>query len=214
MTTSAYKDLNLTEGANEMEIRAAFRRMAKDNHPDSSAKGDVAKFRKACAAYKELMRKALSARKGSKPASTPRGASSASAETLHPDSTPFVFDGRRTAGLDVYLDLALVKPEPGRTLPLVIPTTALEACPRCLGQGRTLSRVADGSSVYRPQVCPKCSGQGSISRPKSLAVSVTPEMAERGKFRLRHAGGYLPKEAKRGDLIVSLRWVDQLPSGH
>jgi hypothetical protein len=39
-------------------------------------------------------------------------------------------------------------------------------------------------------------------------------MARRGKFRLRQAGGYLPKEARRGDLIVTIRWVDRLPSGH
>jgi hypothetical protein len=39
-------------------------------------------------------------------------------------------------------------------------------------------------------------------------------MLERGRFRLRGAGGYLPKEARRGDLIVRLRWVDRLPTGH
>ena len=197
MTTSAYKDLNLREGAGEMEIRAAFRRLAKDNHPYSASNGDVNKFRKACAAYRELMR-SLSNR-------TPR---------LHAASTPYVFEGRRQAGLDVYFDLALVRPAGEGNFTLVLPTDAHEACPLCLGQGRTLSRSFDGSSVYKPRTCPKCSGRGSLSSPKDLMVSVTPEMAEMGKFRLRKAGGYLPKEAKRGDLIVTLRWVDRLPAGH
>jgi DnaJ-class molecular chaperone len=209
MTTRAYKDLNLREGAGEMEIRAAFRRMAKDNHPDSSKSGDVAKFRKACAAYKELMRQVVS--KGAPAAQEAAGPAGAAGR---PDSAPFVFDGRRTAGLDVYFDIALVRPPLGEAISLVLPVESLEACPRCLGQGRTLSRMSGDSSVYRPQSCPKCAGRGSISKPKDLLVSVTPEMAERGKFRLRGAGGYLPKEAKRGDLIVTMRWVDIVPSGH
>jgi DnaJ-class molecular chaperone len=195
MNTRAYKELNIREGAGEMEIRAAFRRMAKDNHPDSRPDGDVAKFRRACAAYKELTRREAAPRI----VRTPR-------------SVPFVFDGRREIGLDVYFELALVRPEGDFTL--VLPVTSLEACPRCLGQGRTLARTAEGSSVYRPTSCPKCSGLGAISRPKELRVQVTPEMAERGRLRLRKAGGYLPKEARRGDLIVTLRWVDRLPTGH
>jgi DnaJ-class molecular chaperone len=202
MTTSAYKDLNLREGAGEMEIRAAFRRMAKENHPDSNQTGDVSRFRKACAAYKELMRRLRAQNE------------TLTLHHLHPASAPFVFEAKRTAGLDVYFDIAMVRPRPDLPFTLVIPSAAHEACPRCLGQGRTLSRVNDGSSVYRPRVCPKCSGRGSISRPKDLAVTVTPEMAERGRFRLRQAGGYLPKEAKRGDLVVNIRWVDDLPTGN
>ena len=199
MTVNAYKDLNLREGDGEMEIRAAFRRMAKDNHPDSSANGDVTKFRRACAAYKALMRDIASQKK---------------AMRLHASSVPYVFDGQRTFGLDMYFDIAMVRPEPGESFTLVLPVSSQEACPRCLGQGQTLSKLGEGSSVYRPTTCPKCSGTGSISDKKELSVAVPPEMAERGKFRLRKAGGYLPKEAKRGDLIVAIRWVDSLPTGH
>ena len=199
MNTSAYKNLNLREGAGELEIRAAFRRAAKDNHPDSRADGDVAKFRRACSAYKTLMRDIDSKRR---------------TLALHASPTPYVFDGQRTVGLDVYYDIALVRPEPGQNFTLVLPTTSFEACPRCLGQGQTLSRLSFGSDAYRPETCPKCAGKGHISHRKDLSAVVTPEMAERGKFRLRRAGGYLPKEARRGDLIVSLRWVDRLPAGH
>lgn len=199
-TTSAYKDLNLPEGASEMEIRAAFRRIAKDNHPDAARLGDVDAFRRACSAYRQLMSALAKDRK-------------IDAGRL-PVSAPYVFDGRRTAGLDVYFDLAMVRPAYGESFNLVLPVASSEACPRCLGQGRTLGRISSESSVYRPRTCPKCGGKGSIERRRDLSVAVTPEMARRGKFRLRQAGGYLPKEAKRGDLIVTIRWVDRLPSGH
>ena len=199
-TTSAYKELNLPEGASEMEIRAAFRRMAKDNHPDVSRLGDVEAFRRACSAYRELMRLLAKDRK-------------IDARRL-PVSTPFVFDGQRNAGLDVYFDIAMVKPAYGESFNLVLPVAASEACPRCLGQGRTLGRISSESSVYRPQSCPKCGGAGSVNHHRNLSVTVTPEMARRGKFRLRQAGGYLPKEARRGDLVVTIRWVDRLPAGH
>lgn len=199
MCVNAYKDLNLREGAGELEIRAAFRRAAKDNHPDSCSTGDVAKFRKACSAYKTLMKEAAVRKRALFTASS---------------SVPYVFDGQRACGLDLYFDIALVRPENGEGFTLSLPTVSQTACPRCFGQGRTLARRSGGSDLYRPTVCPKCAGKGAVSENKVLSVAVTSEMAERGKFRLKGAGGYLPKEARRGDLIVAMRWVDTLPQGH
>jgi hypothetical protein len=35
-------------------------------------------------------------------------------------------------------------------------------------------------------------------------------MVRKGRVRVRNAGGYLPKEGLRGDLIVNLRSVERL----
>jgi DnaJ-class molecular chaperone len=196
MNTSAYHELNLREGASEAEIKAAFRRMAKDYHPDTAqVSGDSDKFRRAYQAYRSLIKKFVSDR----------------AQIAKFSSTPYVFEGQKSAGLDVYYDLALVRPKVNGSFTLVLPTTVYQACPRCLGQGKTLARRRLDSNLYRPQVCPKCQGTGSMGTSVQLKINVTPEMAARGKFRLPKVGKYEPKEAKRGDLIINLRWVDRLP---
>jgi DnaJ-class molecular chaperone len=201
-TTQAYRELNLREGAGEMEIKSAFRRLAKNCHPDGQGSTDVERFRRAYKAYQQLI-KALVGNKSSLESDAPPS----------DPGRPFVFDDRRQVGLDVYFDLAMVRPLDD-SFTIVLPTDAVEACPRCLGQGQTLSRLNPESSVYRPGVCPKCHGTGSIKRRRQISVTVTSEMIARGKFRLRNAGSYLPRQARRGDLIVAFRWVDTLPTGH
>jgi DnaJ-class molecular chaperone len=201
MNSRAYNELNLRQNATETEIRAAFRRLAKEHHPDTSHRGpeDVDKFRKAYRAYRELM--GVMAKRPDAIKATPTS------------PTGFVFEGQRKHGLDVYMDLALVRPE-SPDFEIVLPHASHQACPRCLGRGQTFGRLNPDSSVYRPQTCSKCQGKGSISSQEHLSVKITAEMAQRGKFRLRGAGGYLPGQAKRGDLIISLRFVDRLPTGH
>ncbi|MDR0622492.1 MAG: DnaJ domain-containing protein [Deltaproteobacteria bacterium] len=210
MNVRAYQELNLRQGASESEIKAAFRKLAKTHHPDTGAGGaaNVAKFRSAYQAYSELMGYKVKADGKARQRGPEAQATEAKAAPVSP--TPFRFEGQRKLGLDVYLDIALVRPE-SLGFTIVLPFTAHEACPRCLGQGQTLGRLSPGGDVYRPQSCPKCQGRGSVGRNEFLTVNVTEEMAQRGKFRLRGVGGYLPKQAKRGDLIVSLRWVDSLP---
>jgi DnaJ-class molecular chaperone len=202
MNINAYNELNLNKGATESEIRAAFRKIAKEYHPDTSINGsvDVDKFRNAYRAYRELL--------GTIDQQNVKIVSVAPASP-----TKFVFTGQRNVGLDQYIDIALVKPMSSE-FEIVLPYIAHEACPRCLGQGHTLGRLNPQSDLLRPQTCPKCQGRGSISHKKHLSVKVTADMILKGKFRLRGVGGYLPSQAKRGDLIVNLNFVDRLPSGH
>jgi molecular chaperone DnaJ len=202
MNTRAYNELNIKTGATEAEIKAAFRKLAKEHHPDSglNGSGDVDKFRRAYKAYRELLNGIV---KNTVPIS-PAGYGA----PVSP--TPFIFDAQRRFGLDIYMDLALVKPE-SPFFEIVLPFEAHEACPRCLGRGQTLGRLNPGGDIYRPRTCTKCQGHGSVTHKQHLSVKVTPEMAQRGKFRLRGLGGYQPSQAKRGDLIVTLRWVDRLP---
>jgi hypothetical protein len=36
-------------------------------------------------------------------------------------------------------------------------------------------------------------------------------MLKKGKVRLKNAGGYAPKDARRGDLIITLEFTEKLP---
>ncbi|MDR2388061.1 MAG: DnaJ domain-containing protein [Deltaproteobacteria bacterium] len=201
MNVRAYRELNLKKGATEMEIKAAFRKLAKEHHPDTSQGGpaDVEKFRTAYQAYQALLKE------------TQKKAKIEFSAPVSP--TPFRFESQKKHGLDLYVEIALVRPLSSE-FEIILPFTAHEACPRCLGQGQTLGRLNFESQIYRPQTCPKCQGQGAIGQSKHLTVKVTEPMSQRGKFRLRGAGGYLPSQAKRGDLIVTLRFVDSLPVGN
>lgn len=202
-TSSIYSDLNISEGASINEIKAAFRHMAKAYHPDSAGgeKADVEKFIKAQTAYQKLMKTALAHNRARRAAQGGKKEEALAAN--------WRFNGRRDAGLDVYYSLSILRPAMGGTT-VILPWQAREACPRCLGQGQTLARVASGS-IYRPAACGKCGGRGTVARESKLEVSITPEMVGQSKIRLRKAGLYNAKTAERGDLILNINWVDSLP---
>jgi DnaJ-class molecular chaperone len=194
----SYEELNLRNGATEREIKAAFRQLAKEHHPDSGPKGgNTAKFQKAYQAYRHLLAQARTHNNNS--------------TYQHPSGTPFQFISSRQIGLDTIYDLAVVKKD--GQFSLVIPWTAANACPACLGQGRTLKQLGEGS-VYRPTTCPRCGGSGRVDRDSHLEVLVTQEMIQAGKIRLKGAGAYEPKEARRGDLYINLNFVDRLTKSH
>ncbi|MDR2947358.1 MAG: DnaJ domain-containing protein, partial [Candidatus Adiutrix sp.] len=186
-------------------IKAAFRHLAKAYHPDAAGRDqtDVEKFINAQSAYQKLMKKAVAhnqarrAQAAAKPART----ASASASKV---AANWRFQSRREVGLDVYLSLSVIRPANGECK-VVLPWQVQEACPRCLGQGRTLSHVGTGA-LYRPCTCAKCGGQGVVSRESRLEVNLT-DMVGREKIRLRKAGLYNAKSALRGDLFLEINWV-------
>ncbi len=208
MSLSSYQELNLPEGASLGEIKAAFRQMAKAYHPDAAGRtsDDVEKFIKAQSAYQKLMKKAV-AHNRARRAEEARTAEAG--EKPQPPAANWRFESRREVGLDVHYRLFILRPgaEGGR---VVLPWQAREACPRCLGQGRTLSRVGQ-NALYRPATCGKCGGHGTITRDSQLEVTITPDMVGRDKIRLRKAGLYNAQTAQRGDLILDITWVDRLP---
>jgi len=202
--TNSYKDLNLREGASLNEIKAAFRQMAKTCHPDAVGAGraDVEKFIKAQAAYKKLLQTAAARNRARR-------------KNAAPDSPgqPYRWEERREEGLDVVYRLTVLRPAAGEARRLVLPARAQEACPRCLGQGRTLAKLGD-HGLYRPTLCPKCEGRGALERPVNLAVTIAADQVGRSKIRLREAGLYQASQARRGDLILELIWADRLAAAN
>ena len=192
---SLYKDLNLRHGAPLSEIKAAFRKVAKTCHPDAAGAGraDVEKFIKAQSAYRKLLETATAKNRARRQDS--QGA-----------DQPYFWEGRREDDLDLIYTLKVLRPEAGAGRRLILPAKSREACPRCLGQGRTLAKVGQ-NGIYRDSLCLKCEGRGSIERPVNLAVTISPDQIGQGKFRLRRAGLYHAPSARRGDLILELTWI-------
>ena len=208
---SSYQELNLREGASINEIKAAFRTLAKRHHPDADGRdaADVDKFIKAQTAYQKLMKRALAhnqARraKAAQAAQGDRTTQTAQTAKVAPN---WRFQGRREVGLDVFFSLSILRPDSGGCK-VVLPWQAQEACPRCLGQGQTLSRIGS-NSLYRPCACTKCGGRGVITRDSQLEVDLKPEMIGQEKIRLRKAGLYNAKSALRGDLTLEIQWVSR-----
>ena len=154
MTSNIYRDLNISEGASINEIKAAFRKVAKDCHPDAvgADKANVEKFIKAQSAYQKLMKKAVAHNKAR------RAAQSSRTETSENNlAANWRFTSRRETGLDVYYSLSVLRPAAGGAK-VVLPWQAKEACPRCLGQGR--SRVRSTKPGLRAMIDPAGRKQG------------------------------------------------------
>ena len=202
--TNFYQDLNLKEGASLNEVKAAFRQMAKTCHPDAvgSDRADVEKFIKAQTAYKKLLQTAAARNRARRKNAAP-----------NPAGQPYRWEERREEGLDVIYRLTVLRPAAGEGRRLVLPARAQEACPRCLGQGRTLAKLGD-NGLYRPTICSKCEGRGVLDRSINLAVTITAEQVGRGRVRLREAGLYQVSQARRGDLILEVTWVDRLAAAN
>jgi DnaJ-class molecular chaperone len=200
VTQNMYKELNLKEGASLSEIKAAWRVLAKAYHPDSAqARGgaDPGKFQKACEAYRSLLRDALNG-KAPEP------------EKAEAFCTPCAITFTRHKGLDIVSGLRLEKPIPLRDVNVFVPVVRREACPRCLGQGVTLVRKGSGS-VYKTAGCGLCGGKGHSERETVVELTLTVEMLQSKKVRVRGMGLYVPKEGKRGDLVLNLDFNEALP---
>ncbi len=203
-----YQALNLQEGASISEIKAAFRNMAKTHHPDAQGQSqeDVEKFIKASSAYQSLLKKAV-AHNRHRRANAKKDAAQKTESRQEAKNWRFI--SQREVGLDVYYSLYILRPQ-GNETEIIMPWQVQEACPRCLGQGRTLSRLGQ-NSLYRPQTCDKCSGTGSVSRASQVKIKLTDEQIGQNKIRLRSAGLYKAQTATRGDLILDITWVTELP---
>ncbi|MDR2612402.1 MAG: DnaJ domain-containing protein [Deltaproteobacteria bacterium] len=204
VSSSPYRELDIREGASLNEIKAAYRKVAKSCHPDAvSGKADPDRFSRASEAYRSLLREVMGALKGG-PSKGP------AALTGKACAAPYRFIGRKALGLDVFYDLLLLRPAPGSTVEVRLPWTRRDACPRCLGKGETVRR-SGGGFVYRPSPCPRCQGKGYVEEERLSRVSLTPEMIARGRVRVNGAGGYLPKEGRRGDLVLNILVAETMP---
>ena len=141
--------LGLEPGASKEEIRSAYRRIARDNHPDKSPGDEAAatRFRAAAEAYRALGSRASSSA-ATPPPEAPRSAG---------DVFDAVFNRQGASrGHDLRYTLTLSLAEVARGGERTIRVPGRATCRRCGGTGAEL-----GSS---PILCQTCKGSGSAAQ--------------------------------------------------
>ena len=170
-----YDILGLSRGASEQDIKSAFRRLAKDCHPDRNAgdKGAETKFKELNEAYEALRDPQKRAAYDQFGHAAFDGHAGRGAHGFGPDfasSMSDIFDdlfgefmggrrgrGQRTGrerGADLRYNMEIALPEAfaGKTAQIRVPTSV--TCEACTGSG--------AKSGTQPSTCPTCSGAGKV----------------------------------------------------
>ena len=170
-----YDILGLSRGASEQDIKSAFRRLAKDCHPDRNAgdKGAETKFKELNEAYEALRDPQKRAAYDQFGHAAFDGHGGRGAHGFGPDfasSMSDIFDdlfgefmggrrgrGQRTGrerGADLRYNMEIALPEAfaGKTAQIRVPTSV--TCEACTGSG--------AKAGTQPSTCPTCSGAGKV----------------------------------------------------
>ena len=170
-----YDILGLSRGASEQDIKSAFRRLAKDCHPDRNAgdKGAETKFKELNEAYEALRDPQKRAAYDQFGHAAFDGQGGRGAHGFGPDfasSMSDIFDdlfgefmggrrgrGQRTGrerGADLRYNMEIALPEAfaGKTAQIRVPTSV--TCEACTGSG--------AKAGTQPSTCPTCSGAGKV----------------------------------------------------
>ncbi|MBU2547875.1 MAG: DnaJ domain-containing protein [Proteobacteria bacterium] len=194
-----HETLNLAPEATADEIKRAYRRLAKQLHPDVSGQGDASGFMALQQAYQALMRQ-HGQENGAPPRRTARQEKRPAQPTRGLD---WRFEGVASEGSDVVYVLRLSPEAARRGLKLDLPWKKEDACPSCLGLGHTLVPMFGGEHLSKAP-CLKCQTSGVVGLNTTVQVELAPEAVGRGQVRLTGRGHYRPAEARRGDLVVEI----------
>ncbi len=219
MSKDYYKTLGVAKGADEKDIKSAYRKLARQYHPDLNP-GDTAaeaKFKEIGEAYDVLSdpekrrkydtfgenwEQGVQFNQGGG-GSQSHVTAGAGFETIFEQifggmgvDGPFgAYRQRQVAPSDMetILDVTLEEIDSGTTRKLVYQT--MDACTQCKGSGEV--RLTNGQGG----ACPKCRGSGTVANERRISVTVPAGLAS-GK-RLRLAGkGVTGSNGKSGDLYV------------
>ena len=192
-----YDVLGVPRGADEKEIKRAFRRLARDLHPDVSAEPDAEeRFREAAEAYEVLSKhetRELYDRYGHEGLRTGGyvptdfgGLSDLFAAFFGEDIFGAARGSRAARGADVLAEVEIDLEDAARGITKPIPFGAAVACPTCSGSGAEPGTQPErcercegagrlqsvSSSVFgqfvRTQTCPDCGGTGEVVRSPCL----------------------------------------------
>ncbi|MEW5724113.1 MAG: DnaJ domain-containing protein [Thermodesulfobacteriota bacterium] len=196
-----YETLKLKPGASARDVKAAFRRLAKEYHPDAAGGGgDAIRFTRVHEAYRSLL-----GEMDRKPSGPGRYVSATA-------GWDWRFEGVADRGAEVVYMIRVTAGAAAAGLEIVLPWQAEDACPRCLGAGHTLAPIFGGPHLAKVR-CPKCGGKGVVRRNSNLRVALTPEMIRQGRVRLKGLGHYQPTRGVRGDLVLEIHQEYHRPGG-
>lgn len=215
-----YAALGIAPGAADGEVRAAFRRLARQYHPDVNPDpGAAERFRAVVAAYEVL--------------SDPRTRAAYDAQRTSGGRRPGASAGRRATepgqrpppvrGLDRHSTVRVPADVLERGGVAQLDHRRWERCERCGGSGRLAEEVpcpvCGGAGFLNGRisdpcracwtsgltsVCPDCNGRGGRWQPKHIEVTVPPGRQYGQQLRLRGMGDAGPRGGPPGDLYVEL----------
>ena len=128
---------------------------------------------------------------------------------LNAESDRWLIQSRSEDGLNLYYQLYLVPPR-GRAYHVNLPWQAQEACPHCQGEG-VVYRWNKDNSAYQPAPCQDCLGQGSLNHDSEINLTINDGLGGQRVIRKSQAGRFNTRLGLRGDLILNLTWVENLP---
>jgi len=222
MSLDPYKTLGVDKKADEAAVKAAYRRLARQYHPDLNP-GDAAaeeKFKEISEAYDILSDEEKKREYDSlgRKAFYERGFGGAGYQRPDFSGAGFSFEeifgdmfggprpGRRRGGFpfggpgrgeDLHCALTISLREAALGAEAALDLNQSQPCPTCHGQGL----VSAGGGV-RP--CAACRGQGRVSRPQNLKVKVPAGLGSGQKIRLKGQGGPGSNGGPPGDILVEV----------
>src|SRR6188768_2852696 len=223
-----YEVLGVTRTCTEVELKAAFRRLAMQHHPDRNPgdKDCEAKFKEINEAYdvlKDEQKRAAYDRFGHAAFEQGGGGQGPGFGADFASTFSDIFEdlfsgGRRSRGgrergadLRYNMEITLEEAYGGKTAQVRIPTSV--TCEACSGAGAKAGSKPKacptcGGAQGRGQVidnpCPNCSGSGRVTRERTLSVNVPPGVEDGTRIRLGGEGEAGVRGGPNGDLYIFL----------
>ncbi len=193
-----YEVLGLKRGASEQDLKSAFRRLAKDHHPDRNP-GDITseqKFKELAEAYevlKDPQKRAAYDQLGHAAFEGGRGGQgfgpdfASSMSDIFDDLFGEFMGGRRTPGarsrssgrergadIRYNMEITLIEAFTGKQAQIRVPTSV--GCEKCSGTG--------AKPGTKPSVCPTCAGMGKVRASQGFFTieRTCPSCQGRGEF--------------------------------
>ncbi len=123
----------------------------------------------------------------------------------------WLIQSRSEDGLNIHYQLCIVYPR-GEEFQITLPWQAREQCPNCQGQG-VVYRWSRDNSNYEAAECDQCRGDGSSGYDSEINVTINDGLGGQRVIRKRQAGKFNARQGLRGDLILNITWVEELPDG-
>src|SRR5712691_3684369 len=223
-----YEVLGVARGANEADLKAAFRKLAMKYHPDRNPgdKDCEHQFKELNEAYdvlKDADKRAAYDRFGHAAFEHGMGAGAGAGFGADFASTfADIFDdlfgmgGRRGrpsgrergADLRYNMEITLEEAFKGKTAQVRIPTAV--TCEACSGSGAKPGSkpkacpACHGRGQVIDDPCPSCSGSGRLTRERTLSVNIPPGVEDGTRIRLGGEGEAGVRGGPAGDLYIFL----------
>jgi molecular chaperone DnaJ len=228
-SSDLYRTLGVAPGASDAEIRSAFRRLARQYHPDVNPDPAAPeRFRAVVAAYEVLSDAPRRAsydqqRTGRRPTWNVPGAGGSWRTGSRRATTPGVSTMPPVPGMDRHSTLRVASSVLQRGGTGTLSHRRWEHCERCGGFGRLQEEVpctACGGAGFHggylsdpckvcwttgtTTICPECRGKGGLWRAKRVDVTIPAGARYGQQLRLRGMGDAGPRGGPPGDLYVEL----------